>query len=89
MIAFMVAGTASGVGKTTVALAPDGGVAESEAFACSRSNADRTFWMQATIARYAHGRPRNLDTRMLDDSANRAIFTHASRDADGLGLWKA
>ena len=81
MIAFMVAGTASGVGKTTVALALMAALRESgyrvQPFKCGPDFLD-TGHHSAICGRAS----RNLDTWMLDDSANRAIFTNASRDAD-------
>ena len=81
MIAFMVAGTASGVGKTTVALALMAALRERglcvQPFKCGPDFLDAGHH-SAICARAS----RNMDTWMLDDSANRAIFTHASRDAD-------
>jgi cobyrinic acid a,c-diamide synthase len=81
MIAFMVAGTASGVGKTTVALALMAALRESgcrvQPFKCGPDFLDAGH--HSAICGRAS---RNLDTWMLDDSANRAIFTNASRDAD-------
>jgi cobyrinic acid a,c-diamide synthase len=81
MIAFMVAGTASGVGKTTVALALMATLRERgyrvQPFKCGPD------FLDAGHHSAICGRPsRNLDTWMLDGSANRAIFLSASRDAD-------
>ncbi len=81
MIAFMVAGTASGVGKTTVALALMAALREHgyavQPFKCGPDFLDTGH--QSAIC----GRPsRNLDTWMLDAEANRTIFASASRDAD-------
>lgn len=81
MIAFMVAGTASGVGKTTVALALMAALRELgyrlQPFKCGPDFLD-TGHLSAIC-----GRPsRNLDTWMLDGRANRAIFATASCDAD-------
>ena len=70
MIAFMVAGTESGVGKTTVALTLMA-MLRQRGYPCSRSSAGRIFWMRATIVRSAGGLSRNLDTWMLDGEANR------------------
>ncbi|MGB8014132.1 MAG: cobyrinate a,c-diamide synthase [Terriglobales bacterium] len=81
MIAFMVAGTASGAGKTTVALALMAALRERgyrvQPFKCGPDFLD-TGHHSAISGRLS----RNLDTWMLDGEANRAIFTSASRDAD-------
>jgi cobyrinic acid a,c-diamide synthase len=81
MIAFMVAGTASGVGKTTVALALMAALRERgyrvQPFKCGPDFLD-TGHQSAICGRVS----RNLDTWMLDGEANRAVFTSASRDAD-------
>ena len=81
MIAFMVAGTASGVGKTTVALALMAALRERgyrvQPFKCGPDFLD-TGHQSAICGRTS----RNLDTWMLDGAANRAIFASASRDAD-------
>jgi cobyrinic acid a,c-diamide synthase len=81
MIAFMVAGTASAVGKTTVALALMAALREGgyrvQPFKCGPDFLDAGHH-SAICGRVS----RNLDTWMLDDPANRAIFTNASRDAD-------
>lgn len=81
MIAFMVAGTASGVGKTTVALVLMAALRERgyrvQPFKCGPDFLD-TGHHTAMCGRVS----RNLDTWMLDGEANRAIFTNASRDAD-------
>jgi cobyrinic acid a,c-diamide synthase len=81
VIAFVVAGTASGVGKTTVALAlmaafrKRGDVVQP--FKCGPDFLDPGH----------HGalcgrRARNLDTWMLDGDANRVIFESSTGDAD-------
>lgn len=81
MIAFVVAGTASGVGKTTVALAlmaafrARGHVVQP--FKCGPDFLDPGHH-SAICGRIA----RNLDTWMLDGKANRAIFDNASCDAE-------
>jgi cobyrinic acid a,c-diamide synthase len=81
MIAFMVAGTASGVGKTTVALTLMAALRERgyrvQPFKCGPDFLDSGHH-GAICGRVS----RNLDTWMLDNAANRAIFTTASRDAD-------
>ena len=81
MIAFMVAGTASGVGKTTVALALMAALRERgyrvQPFKCGPDFLD-TGHHSAICGRVS----RNLDTWMLDGSANRAIFASANRNVD-------
>ena len=81
MIAFVVAGTASGVGKTTVALALMAAFRERgfvvQPFKCGPDFLDAGYH-SATCGRIA----RNLDTWMLDCEANRAVFESASREAD-------
>jgi cobyrinic acid a,c-diamide synthase len=81
MIAFMVAGTASGVGKTTVALTLMAMLRERglrvQPFKCGPDFLDSGH--QTAIC----GRTsRNLDTWMLDNAANRAIFSNGMRNAD-------
>jgi cobyrinic acid a,c-diamide synthase len=81
MIAFMVAGTASGVGKTTVALTLMAMMRERglrvQPFKCGPDFLD-TGHHSAICGRTS----RNLDTWMLDGEANRAIFVNGSRNAD-------
>lgn len=81
MIAFMVAGTASGVGKTTVALTLMAMFRERglrvQPFKCGPDFLD-TGHHSAICERAS----RNLDTWMLDDEANRAIFANGIRNAD-------
>lgn len=81
MIAFVVAGTASGVGKTTVALALMAAFRERryrvQPFKCGPDFLDPGH--HSAICGRAG---RNLDTWMLDGEANRAIFESAARDAD-------
>jgi cobyrinic acid a,c-diamide synthase len=81
MIAFMVAGTASGVGKTTVALTLMAMLRERglnvQPFKCGPDFLD-TGHHGAICGRAS----RNLDTWILDREANRAIFASASRNAD-------
>jgi cobyrinic acid a,c-diamide synthase len=81
MIAFVVAGTASGVGKTTVALALMAAFRERgyvvQPFKCGPDFLDPGHHSALC------GRPaRNLDTWLLDGDANRTIFESASCDAD-------
>lgn len=81
MIAFMVAGTASGVGKTTCSLALMAAFRR-------RSLAVQPFKCGPDFLDTAHhtsicGRnSRNLDTWMLDKQTNRELFAQASTDAD-------
>lgn len=81
MIAFMVAGTASGVGKTTVALTLMAMLQERglrvQPFKCGPDFLD-TGHHSAICGRAS----RNLDTWMLDDKANRAIFSSGCHNAD-------
>jgi cobyrinic acid a,c-diamide synthase len=81
MIAFMVAGTASGVGKTTVALTLMAMLRERglrvQPFKCGPDFLD-TGHHTAICGRAS----RNLDTWMLDREANHAIFSSGSRNAD-------
>ncbi len=81
MIAFMVAGTASGVGKTTVALAlmavfRTRGMAV-QPFKCGPDFLD-TGHHSAIAGRVS----RNLDAWMLDGEANRSLFRQACAGAD-------
>jgi cobyrinic acid a,c-diamide synthase len=81
MIGFMVAGTASGVGKTTTALALMAALSERglrvQPFKCGPDFLDTGH--HSAICR----RPsRNLDTWMLSCDANRETFRNASRNAD-------
>jgi cobyrinic acid a,c-diamide synthase len=81
MIAFMVTGTASGVGKTTVALTLMAMLQEHglrvQPFKCGPDFLD-TGHHSAICGRAS----RNLDTWMLSADANRAIFSSANRNAD-------
>jgi cobyrinic acid a,c-diamide synthase len=81
VIAFMVAGTASGVGKTTTALVLMAALRERgyrvQPFKCGPDFLD-TGHHSAVCGRAS----RNLDTWMLDGEANHAVFANAIRDAD-------
>jgi cobyrinic acid a,c-diamide synthase len=81
MIAILVAGTASGVGKTTAALAIMAGLRDRglsvQPFKCGPDFLD-TGHHSAICQRPA----RNLDTWMLTHEANREVFAHATADAD-------
>jgi cobyrinic acid a,c-diamide synthase len=81
MIAFVVAGTASGVGKTTVALALMAEFRERgwvvQPFKCGPDFLDPGH-LSAVCGRTA----RNLDTWMMDSESVRAIFETSASDAD-------
>jgi len=79
--AFVVAGTASGAGKTTVALAIIAALRSRhltvQPFKCGPDFIDG-----GHLALVANRAARNLDTWMLDAEANREIFSHASEGCD-------
>lgn len=81
MKAFLIAGTASGVGKTTVSLALCAALRTRglcvQAFKCGPDFLD-TGHLSAISGRPA----RNLDTWMLDAESNRKIFARAAIGAD-------
>lgn len=81
MIAFMVAGTASGVGKTTCSLALMAAFRRRglrvQPFKCGPDFLDTAH--HTSICGCSS---RNLDTWMLSKQANREIFSRASNDAD-------
>lgn len=81
MIAFMVAGTASGVGKTTVALCCMAALRERglrvQPFKCGPDFLDAGHH-SAVCGRAA----RNLDAWMMDPESNRRLFAEACRGAD-------
>lgn len=81
MTGFLIAGPASGVGKTTVSLAIAAALRarglKVQAFKCGPDFLDTGHLSAVT------GRPaRNLDGWMLDAKSNRAVFAEASADAD-------
>ncbi len=83
MKGFLLAGTASGVGKTTIALAIMAGLRRRglavQPFKCGPDFLDTTHHTQIC------GRPsRNLDTWMLSVEANRDVIRNAAKDADVL-----
>jgi cobyrinic acid a,c-diamide synthase len=79
--AFVVAGTASGVGKTTVALAIIAALRSRhltlQPFKCGPDFIDG-----GHLALAANRAARNLDTWMLDGQANRETFSRASTNCD-------
>jgi cobyrinic acid a,c-diamide synthase len=81
--AFVVAGTASGVGKTTVALAIIAGL-RSRGLTVQPFKCGPDFIDGGHLALVANRAARNLDTWMLDAEANREIFRRASRGCDGV-----
>ena len=83
MKAFVVAGTASGVGKTTVALAIIAGL-RSRGLTVQPFKCGPDFIDGGHLALVANRAARNLDTWMLDAEANREIFRRASTGCDGV-----
>jgi cobyrinic acid a,c-diamide synthase len=81
--AFVVAGTASGVGKTTVALAIIAGL-RSRGLTVQPFKCGPDFIDGGHLALVANRAARNLDTWMLDAEANREIFCRASTGCDGV-----
>jgi cobyrinic acid a,c-diamide synthase len=79
--AFVVAGTASGVGKTTLALAIIAGL-RSRGLTVQPFKCGPDFIDGEHLARVAKRAARNLDTWMLDAQANREIFCRASTGCD-------
>jgi cobyrinic acid a,c-diamide synthase len=79
--AFVVAGTASGVGKTTVALAIIAAL-RSRGFSVQPFKCGPDFIDGGHLAVIASRAVRNLDTWMLDAGANREIFSGASTSCD-------
>ncbi len=81
MKAFLIAGTASGVGKTTVSLALCAAFRERglrvQAYKCGPDFLD-TGHLSAISGRAA----RNLDSWMLDEQSNRDIFARGAAEAD-------
>ncbi len=81
MRGFLVSGTASGVGKTTVALAVMAGLRR-RGLAVQPFKCGPDFLDTGHHTRIAGRQSRNLDTWMLSGEANRAVLRHAARDAD-------
>ncbi len=81
MNAFVVAGTASGVGKTTVALAIVAAL-RSQGLTVQPFKCGPDFIDGGHLAVAASRTVRNLDTWMLDHEANREIFSRASAGCD-------
>jgi len=79
--AWVVAGTASGVGKTTLALAIIAGL-RSRGLTVQPFKCGPDFIDGEHLARVAKRAARNLDTWMLDAEANREIFCRASSGCD-------
>jgi len=79
--AFVVAGTASGVGKTTVALAIIASL-RSRGLTVQPFKCGPDFIDGGHLAVAASRTSRNLDTWMLDAEANREIFSRASASCD-------
>jgi cobyrinic acid a,c-diamide synthase len=75
--AFVVAGTASGVGKTTVALATIAAL-RSRGLSVQPFKCGPDFIDGGHLAQVANRAVRNLDTWMLDAGANQEIFSRAS-----------
>ena len=81
MKGFLVAGTASGVGKTTVALAIMAGLRR-RGLAVQPFKCGPDFLDAGHHTRLAGRAARNLDTWMLSEEANRSVLRNAARDAD-------
>ena len=81
MNAFVLAGTASGVGKTTVALAIIAAL-RSRGLTVQPFKCGPDFIDGGHLAVAASHAARNLDTWMLDSEANREIFSRASASCD-------
>src|SRR5258708_38314435 len=81
MNAFVLAGTGSGVGKTTVALAIIAAL-RSRGLTVQPFKCGPDFIDGAHLAGVANRTVRNLDTWMLDADANREIFLRASAGCD-------
>jgi cobyrinic acid a,c-diamide synthase len=79
--AFVVAGTASGIGKTTVALAIIAAL-RSRSLTVQPFKCGPDFIDGGHLAVAASRTVRNLDTWMLDGDANREIFSRASAGCD-------
>src|SRR5260370_30251745 len=80
---FLVAGTASGVGKTTVTLAITAALRR-RGYTVQPLKGGPDFLDTGHHPRISGRTARNLDTWMLSSEANRDVLRHASRDADVL-----
>ena len=83
MIGLMVSGTASGVGKTTVALAIMACLRK-RGYAVQPFKGGPDFLDTTHHSRIAGRTARNLDTWMLDEAANRAVLRQTSLGADAV-----
>src|SRR5260370_12540642 len=83
MKGFLIAGTASGVGKTTVTLAITAALRR-RGYTVQPFKGGPDFLDTGHHTRIAGRTARNLDTWMLSSEANRDVLRHASRDADVL-----
>ncbi|WP_353065609.1 cobyrinate a,c-diamide synthase [Tunturibacter psychrotolerans] len=83
MRALLVSGTASGVGKTTVALAIMSGLRR-RGLAVQPFKCGPDFLDTGHHTRICGRKARNLDTWMLSEEANRCVLQNAARDADVL-----
>ncbi len=83
MKGFLVAGTASGVGKTTVTLAITAALRR-RGYTVQPFKGGPDFLDTGHHTRISGRTARNLDTWMLSSEANRDVLRHASRDADVL-----
>ncbi len=83
MIGFLTAGTASGVGKTTVSLAILAGL-RNRGLRIQPFKGGPDFLDTGHLARIAGRTARNIDTWMLSAEANLSVVREAARDADAI-----